>query len=226
MFMISYFIAMFITYPAPGPQVPQFNNFYTAFKGLLDLALIGQPMDLVIFEGEAEPGESHLSLNPWDRTDLYLFVAFYYMYVLVAVVLLLNLLIALMGNTFTKVQEDAVLQEDACGVADACSTPPACMRLPPRALGNTPREYFHSLHTRVHQPANGGSEDGFISLATDEAAAGPQRTDARHASARGQIKDYPCWRRVPTRQLLHQSDRFHMRRQRLGARVLGVRQHT
>ena len=110
MFMISYFIAMFITYPAPGPQVPQFNNFYTAFKGLLDLALIGEPMDLVIFEGEAEPGESHLSLNPWDRTELYLFVAFYYMYVLVAVVLLLNLLIALMGNTFTKVQEDAVLQ--------------------------------------------------------------------------------------------------------------------
>ena len=110
MFMLSYFYSMFIAYPAPNPQVPQLNDFYTAFKGLLDLALIGEPMQLVIFEAEAEVGESHLYLDPWTRFDLYLFILFYYMYVLVAMVLLLNLLIALMGNTFQQVQEDATLQ--------------------------------------------------------------------------------------------------------------------
>ena len=42
--------------------------------------------------------------------DMNLFVGMYYLYILVAMILLLNLLIALMGNTFEKIKEDSTLQ--------------------------------------------------------------------------------------------------------------------
>ena len=105
MFLFNFFVAMFIVYPAPAPQAAQFNALPSAVRALIDLGFVGEPiqLDLAATEGLRVP-------SMWETVDLSIFVVLYYGYVLVAMVLLLNLLIALMGNTFAKVTEEATLQ--------------------------------------------------------------------------------------------------------------------
>ena len=104
MFLFNFFTAMFVVYPAPAPQATQFNALPSAVSALVDLAFVGQPVELDLAATTVERVPS-----TWERVDLSIFVLLYYGYVLVAMVLLLNLLIALMGNTFAKVTEQATL---------------------------------------------------------------------------------------------------------------------
>ena len=105
MFLFNFFVAMFVVYPAPAPQAAQFNALPSAVSALVDLAFVGEPVELDL---AAPMGQRVPSM--WETVDLSIFVVLYYGYVLVAMVLLLNLLIALMGNTFATVTEGATLQ--------------------------------------------------------------------------------------------------------------------
>ena len=103
MFLAMFYFAMFILYPAPNPMAPQFNDAKTAFSALIDLAFLGEGIELDMFDEET-------GLDFWQSVDFKMFVLMYYFYILMAMILLLNLLIALMGSTFTKVTEESTLR--------------------------------------------------------------------------------------------------------------------
>ena len=103
MFLAMFYFAMFILYPAPNPMAPQFNDAKTAFSALIGLAFLGEGIELDMFDEET-------GLDFWQSVDFKMFVLMYYFYILMAMILLLNLLIALMGSTFTKVTEESTLR--------------------------------------------------------------------------------------------------------------------
>ena len=103
MFLAMFYFAMFILYPAPNPMAPQFNDAKTAFSALIDLAFLGEGIELDMFDEET-------GLDFWQSVDFKMFVLMYYFYILMAMILLLNLLIALMSNTFNKVTEESKLR--------------------------------------------------------------------------------------------------------------------
>ena len=92
-----------VLYPAPNPMAPQFNDAKTAFSALIDLAFLGEGIELDMFDEET-------GLDFWQSVDFKMFVLMYYFYILMAMILLLNLLIALMSNTFNKVTEESKLR--------------------------------------------------------------------------------------------------------------------
>ena len=102
---INYGFAMYICYPRTGDvfqplNSPEFNSLSAAIQALVELALLGETPMVKIGNFE--------SFNTAQMIEFWAYVLFLFMYLVMALILLLNLLIAMMGNTFAEVQEQAV----------------------------------------------------------------------------------------------------------------------
>jgi len=95
-------------------QVPLFNNPAGALQSMLELAFLGEALEinLVTDDGSAfmlpildENGNA----DYLKTFDLFLFFGLYLIYVIICVVLLLNLLIAMMSSTYDRFRSDSTL---------------------------------------------------------------------------------------------------------------------
>ena len=66
--------------------------------------MLGEPLDFNLAPSYLAP------LGLWQKVNMAAFFIMYTLYVFVALILLLNLLIALLGSSFSKTQADATLQ--------------------------------------------------------------------------------------------------------------------
>ena len=130
-FFATYGLSMYVCYPRAGDHMqkyaPNFNSQMGAFHELIELALTGEPIKISQLDGMPVNREgwvdliskASLGLNGEEISDpmstaemieLGLFIVLYFTYVLLMLILLLNLLIASMNNTFLSMQEASVLE--------------------------------------------------------------------------------------------------------------------
>merc|ERR1711871_941737 len=102
---VNYGFAMYICYPRTGDvfqplHSPTMNSLSSAIQAMIELALLGETPELKIANfGEFSTGQL---LEFWFYASLLM------LYLIMALILLLNLLIAMMGDTFATVQAEAV----------------------------------------------------------------------------------------------------------------------
>ena len=103
-FATAFYSALFVLYPRAGDEwlglVPQFNTMLDALKAQLELALVGKETRIILDSDEL------LDLSPMRAVDLAAFFSLHFLYVLVSLILLLNLLIAMLSNTFERTQDE------------------------------------------------------------------------------------------------------------------------
>ena len=106
-FMLDFYFGLYVLYPRAGvvymPQVDPFNNWYNAFRSLLELAFTGSPALINL-----EVDFTILSNSQSLAFALWLIV--YLFFIILSLILLLNLLIAMLSFTFETVSSDATLQ--------------------------------------------------------------------------------------------------------------------
>ena len=103
---INYGFAMYICYPRTGDvflpqQSPEFNSLSAAVQTLMQLALLGDTPKVDIAADFA-------IYSTGQMIEFTFYIFFLFLYLIMALILLLNLLIAMMGDTFGRVQEQAV----------------------------------------------------------------------------------------------------------------------
>jgi len=103
---INYGFAMYICYPRVGDvfmpqQSAEFNSLSSAIQTLVQLALLGDTPAVDL----AKPFDD---FSTGQLIEFWFYVGFLFMYLIMALILLLNLLIAMMGDTYATVQEQAV----------------------------------------------------------------------------------------------------------------------
>mmetsp|Transcript_15896 Transcript_15896/g.36188 ORF Transcript_15896/g.36188 Transcript_15896/m.36188 type:complete len:906 (-) Transcript_15896:167-2884(-) len=107
-FLMNYGLAMYISYPRAGSQtleqVGSFNNPIDALNDLVTLAFTGDPIILNLDRAQLQ------SLTTTEYADFIFFVIFYLIYVIMSMILLLNLLIAMMGDTFANTMRASTLE--------------------------------------------------------------------------------------------------------------------
>jgi len=127
-FLINYGMVLYITYPRFEPELslnltqipssmlttqysepaPDFLSILSAVQSLVELAFIGEPLNFDLEEGLLQnDGTTRGALK---LTLFLLFYAFYLFYIIMSLVLLLNLLIAMMGDTYSGARENATRQ--------------------------------------------------------------------------------------------------------------------
>jgi len=85
------------------PQVPDFGNWWLATEAIVLLGFTGESFDF-------QPNPKALAqLGTCQAINLAIFVGFYLLYILFSLVLLLNMLIALLGDAFQRTKVEAVL---------------------------------------------------------------------------------------------------------------------
>jgi len=110
-YLLTFYVALFVVYPRSGanmlPHVASFNNWYTALFALIDLSFIGEKVEFkLLWEEGAFDGHQ----SGWQYADLFAWLVLYYLFMLVSLVLLVNLLIAMMSETYSTVFSNATLQ--------------------------------------------------------------------------------------------------------------------
>jgi hypothetical protein len=86
------------------PQTPQFTHWFPATHAILMSGFTGEPLELELDPMLFGP------LGVWQKLNLGAFLSIYVIYIFLSLILLLNLLIALLGSTFSKTREGATLQ--------------------------------------------------------------------------------------------------------------------
>ena len=189
---INYGFAMYICYPRTGDvflplNSPEFNSLSAAVQALVELALLGET-PMVKFSGFE-------SYNTAQMIEFTFYVGFLFMYLIMALILLLNLLIAMMGNTFAEVQEQAVRE---WRVANAQSL--LRIEMLGRAFfttnsGDQMGTDWYVLQRQVDTIDEGGGDDGPIVLVKpDENAAAfaiQRKFFQRRARRHGKPDPYP-----------------------------------
>jgi len=110
LFISSFIFAMVLIFPdhpeAAGhlPQAPDLVHRLDAAYAMLMAGMLGEPISFNLAFDYFEP------LGKWQKVNLTAFFILYVLYVFLALILLLNLLIALLGSSFSKTQEEATLQ--------------------------------------------------------------------------------------------------------------------
>ena len=126
-FLLNYGMVMFIAYPRYVPEVsemlpfvdptawsaamaltepvPSFLQFTTASQGLIELSLIGERVEYDLTTGVNQ--HDGTTRGTMKMALFILFSLFYVYYVIMTLVLLLNLLIAMMGDTYSSAQSQA-----------------------------------------------------------------------------------------------------------------------
>eukprot|EP00322_Chrysochromulina_rotalis_P000732 CAMPEP_0115884524 /NCGR_PEP_ID=MMETSP0287-20121206/30166_1 /TAXON_ID=412157 /ORGANISM="Chrysochromulina rotalis, Strain UIO044" /LENGTH=897 /DNA_ID=CAMNT_0003340839 /DNA_START=17 /DNA_END=2710 /DNA_ORIENTATION=+ len=105
--LINYGFAMYIAYPHTGdifqPGLsPAFNSLSSALQALVEMAVLGENIALNF------ASFSFNTMGPAQQIESVGYVVLLYMYIIMALILLLNLLIAMMGDTYAVVLGDAV----------------------------------------------------------------------------------------------------------------------
>jgi hypothetical protein len=107
-FLVASYFGMYTLYPRSGgnslPHVSSFNNWYIAFFALTDLSFLGEKIAFTFFETSWE------HMGSTQLLCLFLWLALYYMFLIISLILMINLLIAMMSHTFDAAREEAVLQ--------------------------------------------------------------------------------------------------------------------
>lgn len=104
--LANYGFAMYIAYPHTGslflPLVaPSMNGLVDGFQALVEMAILGENISL-------DMSKFALDMSPGQIMESVAYIGLLYYYIIMALILLLNLLIAMMGDTYGKVQEQAV----------------------------------------------------------------------------------------------------------------------
>ena len=98
---MTFFLSLYILFPRTGanslPLVEQFNTVEHAIIALFDLALIGEKVDIKILSDAFD------ALSPTQSLCAVLWICLYYMFLIISLILMINLLIAMMSNTITEV---------------------------------------------------------------------------------------------------------------------------
>ncbi|KAL1511772.1 hypothetical protein AB1Y20_005058 [Prymnesium parvum] len=106
--MLAFYAIMYTVYPRAGemtlPQANAFNDWASGLESLVKLAFLGEPIDVFI------TAEAFGALSLRQGINYTVFIVFYVFYILLGMVLLLNLLIAMLSNTFSQVQAQADLE--------------------------------------------------------------------------------------------------------------------
>lgn len=107
-FLVNYGAAMYISYPQAGeqrlPQVVDFNHPLDALYSLVRLAFAGQDLSVDLDRGRLA------DLTAAEAVDFVFFLFFYLFYAIMSMILLLNLLIAMMGDTYSGTMNDSTLE--------------------------------------------------------------------------------------------------------------------
>lgn len=85
------------------PQAEEFMHPFSATHAILMAGFTGEPLDFNLHPDFLAP------LGAWQKMNLVFFFLVYVLYIFLSLILLLNLLIALLGSTFSKTQEEATL---------------------------------------------------------------------------------------------------------------------
>jgi len=112
-FITTFWMTLYVLYPRGGanqlPHVAKFNEGPESFLALLDLSFVGEPVDIEILAQETLLSSDNV-LSPWQLVDLATWGFFYYSWLIISLVLLVNLLIAMMSATYSEVFGEATLQ--------------------------------------------------------------------------------------------------------------------
>ena len=107
-FMGCFFFTLYVLYPRTGdiylPMALPFNKWHSAVRSMVELALVGSP---VLLNLEVDNFET---LSTSQVVAVCLWLAVYVFYMLFALILMLNLLIAMLSFTFDTVRTEATLQ--------------------------------------------------------------------------------------------------------------------
>jgi len=109
MFICAFIFTMVTIYPdhpsaGPLPQAPELMHWFTAANAILLSGFTGEPLDINLHPDYIAP------LGPFQKLNLSVFYSVYIVYIFLSLILLLNLLIALLGSTFSKTQAESSLQ--------------------------------------------------------------------------------------------------------------------
>jgi len=127
-FLMNYGMVLYITYPRFQPDfsnnltsvpaqmltndysepAPDFLSIMSATQSLVELAFIGEPLDFDLEQGLTQ--DDGTARGTQKLALFCLFYAFYLFYIIMSLVLLLNLLIAMMGDTYSGARENATRQ--------------------------------------------------------------------------------------------------------------------
>ena len=98
--LVGFYLALFALYPRSGdhvlPHASVFNSWYTSLLDLLNLALLAEKVPINVLP------ESFDVLSRWQRVNLAVWLAIYYLFLVVSCILMLNLLIAMLSHTFEE----------------------------------------------------------------------------------------------------------------------------
>ena len=108
-FISTFIVTMLTVYPdhrAQGslPQAPSFIHPFSATHAIMMAGFTGEPLELNMHPDFLNP------LGLWQKVGMVVFFTVYVLYIFLSLILLLNLLIALLGSTFKKTQDQATLQ--------------------------------------------------------------------------------------------------------------------
>ena len=109
-FLGAFYIALYILFPRTGeantlPHAPTFNSPYEALFALVDLSFIGEKVEFNLMHQD-----SFGALSSWQVVALFAWIALYYLFMIVSLILLINLLIAMMSATYAEVFDDSTLR--------------------------------------------------------------------------------------------------------------------
>ncbi len=106
-FVLEFGLSLYILYPRAGTifmaQVDQFNTWQGAIKSMVELAVTGSPADIDLAANWSE-------LSHGQILNFALFLILYVFYGVLALILLLNLLVAMLSSTYDQVRDESTLQ--------------------------------------------------------------------------------------------------------------------
>ena len=106
-FVIEFGLSLFMLYPRSGTifmsQVDAFNLWESALKSILELALTGSPTEIDLTADWSE-------LSVAQMVNFGLFLILYIFYAVLALILLLNLFVAMLSATYVEVNRESTLQ--------------------------------------------------------------------------------------------------------------------
>ena len=166
---------LFIIYPRSGNRsldlFPEFNDHILSSVSLVELAIFGNSFYLHTQQSDGMDKE----MVPLQQLALALFVGFYFCFVLLLVVVMMNLLVALLSNTFDDVQLQSTLQSrlgfarrlvrlelvaNALGMRTRVGEPIKTSNQ--AAVGSVavaPERYFHIFRAMVQRERDYGEEE-------------------------------------------------------------------
>jgi hypothetical protein len=105
--LINYGFAMYIAYPHTGDVFrsnfsPDMNSIPSALQALIQMAVLGENIPIDFSPYNFAP------MNTAQKLESAGYVMLLYMYIIMSLILLLNLLIAMMGDTYATVLDQAV----------------------------------------------------------------------------------------------------------------------